>query len=644
MEKTRKCPYCGEEIMADARKCKHCGEWLTDEAEPKQEPVQEAGRKEAESQLRYDVLATTAAVKEPLADSVPSEPKESLFKSCFCEQITKHYCDFKGNVDRKTFWICYLYYSLIMLVTAGISAIAPLTGTILMTVVSLGLLLPFLGLMVRRLHDIGKKGAWIFISLVPIVGIIWLFVLHAKKGETQNPNKWSGKDTIITIAMAVVGCGLFFAPTSSFEFDDDSEYDTDSELSLLDETDIKYLISQMQLDLNAKKKTVSSFMDTELKRVFESVQSKEQEYFVDCDCLDIIGQMENGHVIIEPIEIRGIGYNQAVAIVYLKPDKLRNTRVAIGITYERENSFFSKHRINNLIINGMLFDNGQALRQCMVDWLESEMYLEGGESDFSYAVDEFGNEYMIGDDGVGYYRGNINDDDEEVGVDDGYDGDYGYVYDDSDVPQNTEIEQSAKVEDKIVVIDASELRLRLTPSTSSETFKWPDGSNRHPIVGDKFNYLGESDDFYKIDFNGNEVWVSKQYTHIESRKQKGENNQLEIDSGQSENDDEGEVFTNVEQMPSFPGGDQKMHEYLRDNIEYPVTARDSGIQGRVFINFIVEPDGSISNVKVLRGIGGDCDEEAVRVVKAMPKWQPGRQRGKAVRVSYTLPVVFKLQN
>jgi protein TonB len=107
---------------------------------------------------------------------------------------------------------------------------------------------------------------------------------------------------------------------------------------------------------------------------------------------------------------------------------------------------------------------------------------------------------------------------------------------------------------------------------------------------------------------------------------------------------EQEVFTIVEQMPSFPGGDQKMYEYLGKNIKYPQIARESGIQGRVFVNFVVEPDGSVSNVKVLRGIGGGCDEEAMRVVKGMPKWTPGKQRGKAVRVSYTLPVVFKLQS
>ena len=105
---------------------------------------------------------------------------------------------------------------------------------------------------------------------------------------------------------------------------------------------------------------------------------------------------------------------------------------------------------------------------------------------------------------------------------------------------------------------------------------------------------------------------------------------------------EQEVFTIVEEMPSFPGGDAQMYGYLSKNLKYPQIARETGIQGRVFVNFVVEPDGSISNVKVLRGIGGGCDEEAVRLVQSMPKWKPGKQRGKAVRVSYTQAVVFKL--
>ena len=106
---------------------------------------------------------------------------------------------------------------------------------------------------------------------------------------------------------------------------------------------------------------------------------------------------------------------------------------------------------------------------------------------------------------------------------------------------------------------------------------------------------------------------------------------------------EQEVFTIVEEMPDFPGGMQKLADYLAKNIKYPQMARESGIQGRVFINFVIEPDGSVSNIKVLRSLGGGCDEEAVRVVKSMPKWKPGKQRGKPVRVSYNLPVNFKLQ-
>ena len=106
---------------------------------------------------------------------------------------------------------------------------------------------------------------------------------------------------------------------------------------------------------------------------------------------------------------------------------------------------------------------------------------------------------------------------------------------------------------------------------------------------------------------------------------------------------EQEIFQIVEEMPSFPGGEGKLLEYVAKNIKYPQIARETGIQGRVFVGFVVEPDGSVSNVKILRGIGGGCDEEAMRVIKSLPKWKPGKQRGKAVRVSYQIPVMFKLQ-
>jgi protein TonB len=106
---------------------------------------------------------------------------------------------------------------------------------------------------------------------------------------------------------------------------------------------------------------------------------------------------------------------------------------------------------------------------------------------------------------------------------------------------------------------------------------------------------------------------------------------------------EAEIFTVVEESPSFPGGDEKLYEFLQKNMKYPQMARESGIQGIVYVTFVVEPDGSISNVRVLRDIGGGCGEESIRVVKAMPRWTPGKQRGKAVRVLFNLPVKFTLQ-
>ena len=105
-----------------------------------------------------------------------------------------------------------------------------------------------------------------------------------------------------------------------------------------------------------------------------------------------------------------------------------------------------------------------------------------------------------------------------------------------------------------------------------------------------------------------------------------------------------EVYMIVDEMPEFPGGDKELYQFIADNVKYPAEAKEKGIKGRVFVNFIVEPDGSVSDIKVLRGIGGGCDEEAVRVVKSMPKFKPGIQNGEAVRVSYTVPVIFRLED
>ena len=102
-------------------------------------------------------------------------------------------------------------------------------------------------------------------------------------------------------------------------------------------------------------------------------------------------------------------------------------------------------------------------------------------------------------------------------------------------------------------------------------------------------------------------------------------------------------FQIVEDMPHFPGGEAALMRYLSAHIHYPALAKESNIQGTVFIKFVVESDGSIARVEVIRGIGGGCDREAIRVVKSMPKWIPGKQRGKPVAVFFNLPVKFTLQ-
>lgn len=103
------------------------------------------------------------------------------------------------------------------------------------------------------------------------------------------------------------------------------------------------------------------------------------------------------------------------------------------------------------------------------------------------------------------------------------------------------------------------------------------------------------------------------------------------------------IFDIVDEMPVFPGGDHELIRYIEDNLDYPKDAMESGIEGRVFVKIIVEPNGSISNAKIIRGLGYGCDEEAVRVVESMPNWKPGRKNGETVRVNMAVPVNFKLQ-
>lgn len=146
------------------------------------------------------------------------------------------------------------------------------------------------------------------------------------------------------------------------------------------------------------------------------------------------------------------------------------------------------------------------------------------------------------------------------------------------------------------------------------------------IVEDDVNV----DDDLNIDVEANENTEVEEYVPVEIN-----NEEEEIEEQQ--------IFMVVESMPEFPGGEAALTKYLFDNIEYPQMAKESGIQGRVFVTFVVERDGNVTDVRVLRGIGGGCDEEAIRVVKGMPNWTPGKQRGKPVRVQFNLPIKFTLQ-
>lgn len=146
------------------------------------------------------------------------------------------------------------------------------------------------------------------------------------------------------------------------------------------------------------------------------------------------------------------------------------------------------------------------------------------------------------------------------------------------------------------------------------------------VVADDYDFFNSSGDAARSDsesFTLSEVSVSTSSKDVKTSKP--------------------EVLIVVEQMPEYPGGDAAMMKFLAENLKYPDMAKDNGVEGTVYIKFIVNSKGKISNAEVIKGIGSGCDEEALRVVKKMPQWNPGTQEGKPVDVYYTLPIKFKLQ-
>jgi len=116
-----------------------------------------------------------------------------------------------------------------------------------------------------------------------------------------------------------------------------------------------------------------------------------------------------------------------------------------------------------------------------------------------------------------------------------------------------------------------------------------------------------------------------------------------ISAKEEEEEESAEVFFIVEDMPEFPGGEAALRAYIGNSIKYPVIAQENGVQGKVYVTFVVGKDGSVSDAKIARGVDPSLDKEAIRVVNTLPKWKPGKQRGKPVNVSYTVPINFQLQ-
>jgi len=132
------------------------------------------------------------------------------------------------------------------------------------------------------------------------------------------------------------------------------------------------------------------------------------------------------------------------------------------------------------------------------------------------------------------------------------------------------------------------------------------------------------------------------YTNYSFAQVQEEDIVLQTKADTTQVNDSDVIFVFVEYPPTFPGGDEARIKYLQENIHYPKEAKEAGIQGTVYVTFVVEKDGRITNVKVLRGVGSGLDKEAVRVIKNMPKWKSGRQRGKAVRCQFNMPIRYLL--
>ena len=201
MEETKRCPYCGEEILATAKKCKHCGEWQEEKPANAAESIQPATARPAGTATPPPA---SPADTGQTADSVPS-----LIERYYVEVFFRHYADFKGKLPRKQFWIAYLFYTLSII---PLLAIDMMIGfPVLLLIYLLATIVPSIAASVRRLHDMGTSGWWYLISLIPTIGNILLLILLCQKGKTDTRPAKAKPSDWIALAIAVVVSIVGFA-------------------------------------------------------------------------------------------------------------------------------------------------------------------------------------------------------------------------------------------------------------------------------------------------------------------------------------------------------------------------------------------------------------------------------------------------
>ena len=210
----------------------------------------------------------------------------------------------------------------------------------------------------------------------------------------------------------------------------------------------------------------------------------------------------------------------------------------------------------------------------------------------------------------------------------------------STIDQGTEEEEvEVKEEEEIVYEQPKE---EVEQVASSEKFTEPVIKKDDQVRED--NTLRQQEDLSQSDTNIGALDVKGNNEDADVLQIKEEVKKEEPKVEEKPKEEDNKIFEFVEQQASFPGGPAAMNQWLSQNIRYPAAAQENNIQGKVTVQFVVELNGSISNVVVVRGVDPNLDKEAVRVVKSMPKWTPGMQNGRPVRSKFTLPVNFKLQN